>query len=180
MEYNFLLKYSLPGGKVDLDDVVERLGEVGCTDALVGVGVAGRFALDFIRDAETARKAIESALADVRKAVPEAALVEASPDFVGLTDVAELLSMSRQNIRKLMLSHDDFPLPVHEGSTSVWHLADVLAWLDRRRGQRSDQALREAAVAALEVNLAREADRYARIGSKEIRKLVESGRPPLQ
>jgi biotin operon repressor len=29
-------------------------------------------------------------------------LAEAAPDFVGLTDVAELTGMSRQNMRKLM------------------------------------------------------------------------------
>jgi hypothetical protein len=40
-----------------------------------------------------------------RKRDPGAELVEASPDFVGLTDVADLVGCSRQNIRKLMLTH---------------------------------------------------------------------------
>ncbi|MNE35281.1 hypothetical protein D3C81_666850 [compost metagenome] len=26
----------------------------------------------------------------------------------------------------------NFPAPTHEGSTSLWHLADVLAWLQTR------------------------------------------------
>jgi len=25
-----------------------------------------------------------------------------------------------------------FPAPVHEGSTTLWHLLDVLVWLDQR------------------------------------------------
>ncbi len=46
-----------------------------------------------------------SALRDVKKAVPGAELIEVTPDFVGLTDVAELIGVSRQNMRKLMLAH---------------------------------------------------------------------------
>lgn len=180
MEYNFVLKYSLAGSEIGPDDLVERLGEVGCTDATVGTGVAGRVALDFMRDAATAREAIASALADVRRAIPEAVLIEASPDFVGLTEFAELLGMSRQNVRKLMLGHSDFPLPVHEGNPSVWHLADLLEWLDGRRGQTSDRTLRDAAVAALEVNLARQAGRYTGIGSRELRRLADSIGQPAQ
>jgi predicted DNA-binding transcriptional regulator AlpA len=57
-----------------------------------------------------------------------AKLIEAAPDFVGLTDVADLVGVTRQNMRKLMLSHaTTFPTPVHQGSASVWHLADVMA-----------------------------------------------------
>jgi hypothetical protein len=49
--------------------------------------------------------AIFSVVQKVRTAIPVAELVEASPDFVGLTDVADLVGCSRQNIRKLMLTH---------------------------------------------------------------------------
>ncbi len=69
----------------------------------------------------------------MRNALPSARLVEAAPDFVGLTDLADLTGMSRQNMRKLMLAHcAGFPQPVHEGSPSLWHLGDILRWLSAR------------------------------------------------
>ena len=46
-----------------------------------------------------------SALPHVKKAIRNAELIEVTPDFVGLTDVAELVGVSRQNMRKLMLGH---------------------------------------------------------------------------
>ena len=171
-EYTFTLKYRLPESDRDADSVVERLGEAGCTDALVGTGIAGRLALEFSREAESAPVALRSALADVKAAVPSATLVEVSPDFVGLTDVAEVVGVSRQGMRKLMLANGDFPLPVHEGSASVWHLADILGWLEGRKGHLPDPVLRETATAALEVNLAREARRYAPEDAREIERLI--------
>ncbi|OQR29686.1 hypothetical protein BWR59_19670 [Pseudomonas sp. Bc-h] len=46
----------------------ERIAEEGCDDALVGVGQFGRLGLEFIRETANAREAMESALADVRRA----------------------------------------------------------------------------------------------------------------
>lgn len=48
-----------------------------------------------MREVSNAREAVGSALADVRRAVPDAKLIEATPDLVGLTDVAELMGVSR-------------------------------------------------------------------------------------
>lgn len=157
MEYTFTLKYQLTGTE-EADALVERLGEAGCNDALVGTGQAGRLGLEFTREARSARAAMRSALADVKRAVPSARLIEAAPDFVGLSDVAEILSISRQAVRKLMLAHSGtFPAPVHEGSASIWHLAELLEWLNAKGGYTLDRALIEVAQAALEVNLFMEA-----------------------
>ena len=123
-------------------------------------GSSARLALDFTRDAKTARDAVHTALADVKAAIPSASLVEASPDLVGLTDVADLMGVARQSMRKLMLANDDFPTPVHEGSVSLWHLADVLSWLEGRKGYEPEPSLRQTAEATLEVNVTREARRY--------------------
>ena len=70
--YEFTLKFSLPdeGHVDDIDELVERLGEAGCDDALVGIGKSGRLALDFTREAESAFDAISSAIATVRKTIP--------------------------------------------------------------------------------------------------------------
>lgn len=157
MEFTFTLKYRLSAQDCDHDDIIERLGAGGCDDATVGVGVSGRIALAFSREAKSATHALVSAMKDVRHAVPTAQLIEAAPDFVGLTDVAEVAGVSRQNMRKLMQSHaTEFPAPVHDGSTSLWHLADVLEWM-RERGYDIAPEVFEIARSAKQLNLVKEA-----------------------
>ena len=75
MEYTFTLKYQLAEDNRDPYGLVERLGEAGCDDALVGVGQSGRLALEFTRDAPDAAEAVLSALGDVRQALPSAKLM---------------------------------------------------------------------------------------------------------
>lgn len=173
MEYTFTLKYQLAGGDRSADALVDSLGEAGCDDALVGTGQPGRLALEFTRDAVDADAAVRSALADVRRAVPSAGLIEVAPDLVGLTDVAEMVGVSRQNMRKLMLAHPgSFPAPVHEGSTSLWHLADVLSWLEAKGGYTLARDVMEVATVALQINVAKESQRLARPVSRELNALV--------
>jgi len=160
MEFNFTLKYRLPDAYDDGGMLEQRLVETGCDDALLGIGRPGRMALAFCREADNAGAALASALGDVQRAVPGAELVEVSPDLVGLTDVADLLGVSRQNMRKLMLANpQSFPSPVHEGTTSIWHLADILDWLQARGSGKVTSELAELATAALQLNLAREGRR---------------------
>lgn len=160
MEYIFTLKYQLVDSDCELDDLVERLGAAGCDDALVGTGQPGRLALEFTREAANAEAAVQTALADVRRAVPSAKLIEVGPDLVGLTDVAEIVGVSRQNMRKLMLAHPDrFPTPVHEGSASIWHLADVLDWMQTKGNYALTEDVLDVARVALQVNVSKEARR---------------------
>ncbi len=167
MEYTFTLKYQLADDDRHPTALVERLGDAGCNDALVGVGQPGRLALEFTREADSAEAAVRSALADVRSAVPGARLIEVAPDLVGLTDVADIVGVSRQNMRKLMQTHPgSFPVPVHEGNSSIWHLADVLAWLQAKGGYSLDQGVLEVARVALRVNLAKERWRLSRPARK--------------
>jgi len=173
MEYTFTLKYQLPENDRDPESLVERLGAAGCDDALIGVGRPGRLALEFTREATDAPAAMRSALADVRRAAPDARLIEAAPDLVGLTEVAEIAGVSRQNMRQLMLAHSgSFPPPLHEGSASIWHLADVLAWLQARTGYALAAEVIEVSRAALQVNLAKEGRRLPASASKGLRALV--------
>ncbi len=163
VEYTFTLKYQLGAASVDFDELVEQLGNFGCDDALVGLGQPGRVALEFIRDAPNAQAAIKSALADVRRALPDAILIEAAPDLVGVTDVAQITGVTRQNIRKLMLSHaETLPVPVHAGTVSLWHLSDVLTWLGEHVGYAFPKATLEVARAAERVNVSKEAMRIER------------------
>ncbi|PWV63418.1 helix-turn-helix transcriptional regulator [Plasticicumulans acidivorans] len=173
MEYTFTLKYQLADDDRDPDALVERLGEAGCDDALVGIGQPGWLALEFTREAADAGTAVRSALVDVRRAAPSAKLIEMAPDLVGLTDVAEIVGVSRQNMRKLMLAHPgSFPAPVHEGSASIWHLADVLTWLQAKGSYSLAKDVLDVARVALQVNVAKEGQRLPRSASKELRALV--------
>jgi hypothetical protein len=173
MEYDFVLKFKLAEGSADANELVERLGEAGCDDAVVGIGQPGRIALNFTREADSARQAIISALEDVKRAVPDAQLIEATPDLAGLTDIAEFVGVSRQNMRKLMLTHaKTFPAPIHEGSATLWHLAPVLEWLHARAGYAIEQPLLEMARIAMQINVAKEAHRLEASVEDRIRALV--------
>lgn len=174
--YEFTLKFRLPDADTDAGQFVDALAEAGCDDALVGIGQPGRVALDFAREARSAFEAVASAIMDVRRAIPGAELVEASPDLVGISDVAELAGCSRQNIRKLIINHAaTFPLAVHEGSPSVWHLANVLEWLAARNQRQVDGVLLELAETNMKVNIAREARRIPGASlPKDLRSLFEA------
>lgn len=104
---------------------------------------------------------MESALQQINTVMPAARLFEVSPDYVGLTDVADLIGMTRQNMRKLMLTHYlTFPPPVYEGAATIWHLAEVLTWLSQRGGYRVPGHIQETAAAALKLNLSKAITRH--------------------
>ncbi len=155
--YDFELKFSLPEENIDAERLVETLFEAGCDDALIGTGQMGRIGLLFSREAESALAAVTSAIKDVQKAIPNAILVEAAPDLVGLTDIAEILGCSRQNVRKLFLTHQrKLPAPVHEGQASLWHLSTVLRSARELQIYPMAEDLQEVAEANWQVNLARQ------------------------
>jgi hypothetical protein len=173
MEYAFTLKFKLPADeKSGEEDLMRRLGEAGCTDALVGLGLPGYLSLEFDREATSALGAILSAIGDVKKAIPNAQLVEAGPDFVGLTDIAELAGVTRQNMRKLFISNAEvFPPPVHGGSAMVWHLSPVLDFMSKR-DYRIDGVMHEIAHAAMQVNIHKETALLDRTVAKSVNRHI--------
>jgi hypothetical protein len=167
--YEFTLKFSLPSPSEEMDTYVERLGAAGCDDAAVGIGQKGRIALSLIREAASAERAVLSGIADVRRAITDARLIEASPDLVGLTDVADLLHVSRQNVRKLILTCDvAAPVPVHEGRPTIWHLAKLLHWLRLQKNYPIDEDLVALARTTMQVNLAVDLQDADRASQREI------------
>lgn len=158
-DYEFILKFALPDNDADPDGYVLRLEAAGCDDALIGLGKKGRIALEFIRSASSAKEAVVSALADVRKAIPGARLIEVGPDLVGLTDIAEFMRCTRQNVYKTSMTDSLFPMAVHEGSSELFHMIDVLNWLKDARGKPVNSVLLETSMIARDINLARELNR---------------------
>lgn len=164
-EYEFLLKFRLPDPDADPEQFIGALADAGCNDATIGIGQRGRIALDFSREAETAEKAFASAIRAVLQAIPGAEFVEASPDYVGLTDVADLIGCTRQNMRKLMTSNPKtFPVAAHEGSQALWHLRPVLAWFCETQKRAIDRSLIEVSEAAMMVNIAKATHRLPGAG----------------
>ena len=143
MNHEFTLIFQLPTDAPSTDAMVEALAEAGCDDAIVGTGHPGRIALEFSREADNATTAIDSAIDNVQTALPGAELIEAAPDYAGLTEIAEIIGISRQALRKQMLNHLDFPRPIHCGNPSLWHLAPVLEWLQQERDYRVDAVLKD-------------------------------------
>lgn len=171
--YDFTLKFSLHNEADDPAEYIEKLGAAGCDDALIGVGRNGRIALNFVRESTTAYKAIVSAVADVKKVIPDANLVEAAPDIVGLTDVADLLGFTRQNMRKLMInSGSAFPQPFHEGKPAIWHLANILLWLKEHRNYQIEDTLIDIAIINKKFNLVKELDHIEPAVQDDIRSLI--------
>ena len=152
--YEFSLSFKLRNVAQPFEELVESLGHYGCTDALVGIGHAGCIGLQFNREASSAEEALFSAIGDVLKAIPGAELVEAMPDRVGLSEVAQVAGVTRQNLRKLMMTHAfEFPAPLHSGSTSLWHLADLADWLVNHNNYQFESTMLEIASVTKQVNL---------------------------
>ena len=156
-EFEFALKFSFTSDSLEPDAYIKRLGEEGCDDALLGVGKSGRIALQFTRAADNAETAVLSAIKDVKRAIPDAKLIEAAPDLVGLSDIAEILGFSRQNIRKLMLNNrTSFPVPIHEGKAALWHLASILTWFQQGNRYSIDEQLLHVAKTNMQINITKE------------------------
>ena len=85
-------------------------------------------------------------------------LLEASPDLVGITDVANLLDVTRQAIRKLVdKSHGDFPPPVYDNKVAIYRFTDVLKWMRENTRREIDKPLLEIADLNRLINLFRDA-----------------------
>lgn len=83
-EYEFTLKFKLPDDNTNPEIYLDQLYEEGCDDAIIGIGKKGYFAFEFIRESTSSYEAMSSAIEGVKKVIPQAKLIEASPDFVNL------------------------------------------------------------------------------------------------
>lgn len=155
-EFEFTLKFSLPDSAQDPQEYIESLGEAGCDDAIIGIGYKGRVALQFSREASDAFEAVVSAIKDVKNAIPDAKLVESGPDLVGLTDIAQLIGVSRQYLRKLETTKANFPQPAHSGKASFWHLSHFLKWYEETQNKPVDGSIKEIASANMQINIGKE------------------------
>ena len=163
--YEYTLTFSLPESSDSPEDYLDALFEAGCDDALIALGGTGSIAIDFIRAAETAESAVQSAIAQVQLAIPGAELLELKPDLVGITDIAELANCSRQNIRKFVIDTKAlFPQPSVSGSVPLWHFYEVGNWLINNPRVKSKPQLESVEIAkiAFQINIDAQRKRFNR------------------
>ena len=156
--YEFVLTFALPSPDADPADYLDSLFEQGCDDATIGVGTHGMIALDFSREALDAASAMASAIEAVARAIPGAKLIESKPDLVNLSEIAELVGCTRQNIRKYASREVPsvkarFPDPFVTGSANLWSFYEVGSWLSRYAAMKLRPEVLEVSRAAAAINL---------------------------
>jgi hypothetical protein len=79
-----------------------------------------------------------------------------------------LVGCSRQNIRKLMITHPaTFPVAVHEGTQAFWHLRPVLLWFSETQKHAIDRVPIEVSEVTMNVNIAKKARRLPGAGFRK-------------
>ncbi len=147
VNFRFELYFKLKDGE-DPGSYEDVLYDEGCDDASLGIGRKGAMGLIFNREADTAKEAIYSAIKDVNKAIPHAVLHHTGLYLMNLTDIAELLGMTKQNLSKYVTgkaacSHS-FPQAIlMSGNASVWYVAEVNAWFLNHKILQIDRPLRD-------------------------------------
>lgn len=152
-EFEFELTFQIGHGETG-ERYLDVLMEAGCDDGVVGFGREGVIAIDFSREAATASEAIGSAICAVKSAIPHARLIEVGPDLVGLSDLGDFFGVSRQGMRKFIMQHEDAPVPVHSGKTTLWHLCDVGRWMADARLEVGGKGFSEAQLELAKATLA--------------------------
>lgn len=161
-EFNFELIFKLVDNQ-DSNEYLDVLFENGCDDATISIGQLGMLSLSFTREAISALEAVESAINDVKKAIPSAKLVEATPDIVNISEISSILGHSRQYTRKLFNSDtSSLPAPIHIGNPSIWHLSEVLDWLKSlgKQENKINENLFELSHITRQINIKRQLEAY--------------------
>lgn len=161
--YAFELRFACSWEITEASFVLDQFARAGCTDVSARPAKAGRVVVAFDRVAANARRALRSAIGSAAVALPMARLVEVSPDVVGYAEMAVIARTSRQNLRHASMHDPAFPLALHEGRVDLFHLDDVLVWVQRRQHRRVSVPLLELAGAARADNLARQQRQRRRI-----------------
>ena len=161
-EFNFELIFKLVDNQ-DSNEYLDVLFENGCDDATISTGQLGMLSLSFTREAINASEALESAINDVKKAIPSAKLIEATPDIVNISEISSILGHSRQYTRKLFNSEtSSLPAPIHIGNPSIWHLSEVLDWLKSvgKQENKINENLFELSHITKQINIKRQLEAY--------------------
>ncbi len=153
--YEFSLRYDVSACHLSIDQIDDKLYEGGCDDVLIRHGRKHEVIVQFTRSAPAANKALEQAHQQVQAALPCARLLEAHPDYVGPTDIAQIYNVSRQRVQSLMHTK---AAGVHAmtsvGNTQIFRLGTVIDEFANLGMRVNNETLHEAALAAMQLNRA--------------------------
>lgn len=129
--YNFTL--TLSGVTYETEGLEDALYESGCDDALI-CAYGNSVYVEFDREANSLDEAISSAVENIESAGIGAIVESIDSALVGLSDIAEIIEMSRQAIAMLKdgsRGSGDFPCPLQriKGQSPLWDWANVAQWL---------------------------------------------------
>jgi len=130
MEYEF--HFVVDGIEVGDDEAV---GTVHDTFDGVLTRHRGRHFLDVSESGANAIDAAHRIVVRLRKSLPDLRLLRTDPDLVGVSDIAERVDRTRQNVQQWVNGErrqDKRPFPDPEGiagRSPVWRWGDVNAWL---------------------------------------------------
>ena len=134
--YQFELVFALLPNE-DGEAYTDALFEAGCGDAGVGVGKLGSIALMFDREAKSAHEAVESAIANVLTAIPHARLERTDKYLMNLSEIAELVGTTKQNLSKYAngkSTYEAFPSPrIVSRSGTFWYFTEVASWFEKNK-----------------------------------------------
>jgi hypothetical protein len=130
-EYEFTL--ILSGIDELTDEVLDRLHEAHCDDALIGMRDGVVFA-DFARESDSLTNAVLSATRDIESAAIGATVLHVEPDeFVTMAEIARRFDLTRESVRKWVVGArgpGGFPPPIGNlrGKSPLWRWTDVVTW----------------------------------------------------
>lgn len=150
--YEFGLRYDVAKCQLSADAIDDRLYLAGCDDALVRHSKKGELLIEFLRAAPDAKSAFDFAHQQILQALPQAQLLEARPDYVGPTDIAQFFDVSRQRIQLLLKTKAIHVHPLTSvGNTQIFRLSKVIdAFLPL--GAKPNPVIYELAQAARQIN----------------------------
>ncbi|WP_051219412.1 hypothetical protein [Oceanobacter kriegii] len=150
MNYQFTLNVS--GATPETEDFEDKLFEAGCDDALVCFYGSNPY-LEFDREADSAYKAITSAIADVQEAGYQVVSIEEAGQ-VTLSGAAHHSQISKQalnNYARGKRGPGGFPAPCYglQTGTPLYSWLAITDWLVRNG--KAGAALAEVAGAAVQI-----------------------------
>lgn len=130
MDYEFLLVVSDIG--FDNEDIIAAL--VSDLDAQISEN-HGVYRLAVANEGSSAVDALKDLLPRLASIAPSMRVLRLDPDLVGISDIAERVGRTRQNVQQWVdgtrSSSQPFPPPEGvAGRSLVWRWADVNSWLD--------------------------------------------------
>ena len=160
--YEFALVFSVPhlNSKEKMENAIDSLhnSELIGDQISVSFGRPCQLHIDFFYESTSAEDAFSDAINEVKRIMPKAFLVEASPDLVNISSLSEIYGCTRQNMRKYASNEikgvpDMFPLPsVTSDGSSLWHLFIVSKWIDKNTPMKSPKNIIDVACVAAKLN----------------------------